>query len=124
MNPDALTTDNVLLQKEQTIRYNSRNRVESFSLDDDSLVFAYRPDTTKWRTQYYEDGQLKYTKYHFFSETLFMQGTQQKQLVELIPTDSVGRQPRKVCVRQWDCQKFILYLSPSFSKSTNKVQWF
>ena len=63
MNPDAFSSINPLLQKEQTIRYNSRNRVESFSLDDDSLVFAYRPDTTKWRTQYYEDGQLKYTKY-------------------------------------------------------------
>ncbi len=71
-NPDSLITNNPLLAKEQTIRYNSRNRVECFQLDDDSLKFEYRPDTTKWRTKYYEDGNLKYTKYHFGNHEKFV----------------------------------------------------
>ncbi len=71
-NPDALTTNNPLFRKQQFIRYNSRNRVECFQLDDDSLKFEYRPDTTKWRTKYYEDGALKYTKYHFGNHEKFV----------------------------------------------------
>jgi hypothetical protein len=50
-NPDALTTTNPLFAKQQYISYNSRNRVDTFILDNNHLEFDYRPDTTKWRTK-------------------------------------------------------------------------
>ena len=51
--------------KEQQITYNNLNRVATYRLDNNELKFDYRPDTTKWRTRYYEDDVLQYTKYHY-----------------------------------------------------------
>ena len=63
-NPDQLSTNDPLMFAEQEIKYNHFNRVESFRLDNNELKFDYRPDASKWRTRYYEDDVLQYTKYH------------------------------------------------------------
>ncbi len=81
-NPDVLTTGNEQLRPKQTITYNSRNRVENFKVEGigtlgfaavSEIKFDYRPDTSKWRTRYYENGTLQYTKYHFVNETRLLQ---------------------------------------------------
>ncbi len=80
-NPDVLTTTNEQLRPKQTITYNSRNRVENFKVEGNGTLgfaavseikFDYRPDTSKWRTRYYENGTLQYTKYHFGNHEQFL----------------------------------------------------
>ena len=66
---DKFTTMYAALAKPQDYIYNNKNRLSEVNQYEGSITktlkFDYRPDSSKWRTRYFENNVLKYTKYHF-----------------------------------------------------------